>query len=128
MYSEEALEKMRQSSLGKQYHKGFKHSPEVRLKMQIARAKQVCSEKTRAVFQKMQAGKPKVENSTSPYIGVYWSREKKKWHARVKVNQKNRFVGYFDCPKGAAEARDTYVLNNNLPYRLNFPEGASDGR
>jgi len=39
----------------------------------------------------------------SGYIGVYWNSQNKKWQVRPRVNNKKFFVGYFDCPKYAAE-------------------------
>ena len=34
--------------------------------------------------------------NTSGVKGVTWKKDKQKWHARVKVNKKNKHLGYFD--------------------------------
>jgi hypothetical protein len=34
--------------------------------------------------------------TTSAFIGVYWNSAKKKWKSSIKINGKNKFLGYFD--------------------------------
>ena len=43
--------------------------------------------------------------NTSGVIGVTWNRSRKKWVAQIKVDQKNQFLGHFDCKEDAATAR-----------------------
>lgn len=59
-------------------------------------------------------------NNTSGYRGVTWSREKKKWKARININKKEIHIGYFKNIIEAAQARDTYIINNNLEHTRNF--------
>lgn len=44
----------------------------------------------------------KVSNSSSKYIGVSWDKNSKKWHARIRVDNKKYSLGLFDSEKEAA--------------------------
>lgn len=57
---------------------------------------------------------------SSKYIGVCFDRAKNKYMSYVSVESKTIHLGRFDDEIEAATIRDTYVLNNNLKYRLNF--------
>jgi len=46
------------------------------------------------------------ERKTSQFIGVYWERARRKWHAQVKLNYRARFIGRFDSEEEAARAYD----------------------
>lgn len=41
---------------------------------------------------------------TSPYKGVSWNKERKKWEGKIMFNKKNTFIGYFSDEKTAAIA------------------------
>ncbi len=45
--------------------------------------------------------------TTSRYKGVYWSRQRAKWHARICVNRRRKHLGFFtnEAKAGAAYAR-----------------------
>lgn len=43
------------------------------------------------------------KSNTSGFKGVSWWNSQNKWTARVTVNGKRLFLGYFDCPKKAYE-------------------------
>jgi len=49
--------------------------------------------------------RPTQSNNTSGYKGINWSKEKNKWRARIKVNNKEKFIGYFMCLGKAFQAR-----------------------
>ena len=49
-------------------------------------------------------------NNTSGYKGVVWSASRQKWQAIIKVNGKNKFLGYFDDPIEAAHVRDAAAV------------------
>lgn len=59
-------------------------------------------------------------HNRSGYRGVGWSKRDKKWRARIKVNSKEKSLGYFDSPIEAARAYDNYILLNNLEHTRNF--------
>jgi hypothetical protein len=42
-------------------------------------------------------------NNKSGYLGVYWSKQNKKWRVRIEVNYKKIHFGYFDNVHEAAE-------------------------
>ena len=57
--------------------------------------------------QNMQSNPP--IGGTSKYKGVSWNKCHKKWRARVKMNGKEYFLGYFDNEIDAARAYDNRV-------------------
>jgi hypothetical protein len=44
------------------------------------------------------------KNSTSKYLGVYWSNSRKRWIVTIKINSKDKQVGSFKDEKEAALA------------------------
>jgi hypothetical protein len=46
----------------------------------------------------------KQSNNTSGYVGVFWDKRNEKWGARIRVNGKLKYPGYFDDKKEAALA------------------------
>lgn len=50
----------------------------------------------------MNAIRPK--NNTSGHKGVYWCKRKEKWVARIFINGKNIYLGYFTDPTLAGQA------------------------
>ena len=44
-------------------------------------------------------------NNTSGIIGVYWKKDKRKWHAQMKIDGIKNHLGYFDNIEDAAKAR-----------------------
>lgn len=59
--------------------------------------------------------------------GAYWHKKKKLWHARISVNNRDVFLGYFDNQIDAVRAYDQAALKYYGEFaRLNFPmDGAS---
>ena len=56
------------------------------------------------------------------YIGVDWIESLNKWRARIKINRKNKHIGYYDDQEEAYEERKKYV-QKNCPegYSFYFP-------
>jgi len=48
----------------------------------------------------------KRKGSSSKYRGVSWCKRKKKWHARICVNDEKKLIGYFKEEIHAAKAHD----------------------
>ncbi len=65
-----------------------------------------------AINQRMQS------NNTSGYRGVS-RRKPDKWGVYVKYKKKSYYLGYFDTPIEAAIARDSFIVDNNFPHKLN---------
>ena len=59
-----------------------------------------------------------MKSNTSGYVGI--SEKNGKWQANIKINNKTKYIGSFNNKIEAAEARDKYITDNNLPHRLNF--------
>ena len=43
----------------------------------------------------------------------------KRWSATIIVKGAQKHIGYFKTPEEAVKARDTYIIENNLPHKLN---------
>lgn len=50
------------------------------------------------------------KNNTSGFKGVYWSKDKQKWHVRICINYKSKHLGYFTSLKKAAKAYNKGAL------------------
>lgn len=61
-------------------------------------------------------------NSSSGYLGVYWSKQEKKWIASIRKGGKRFHLGRFDCEEDAARAYDTMAIIKHGQFaNLNFP-------
>ncbi len=61
------------------------------------------------------------KNNKSGYVGVVWYIRDKKWYATIKIAKKSIHIGSYDTPLEAAQARDLYIVENNLSHKLNLP-------
>jgi len=75
-------------------------------------------ENLRHVTQRQNLQNLHIETS-SKYPGVYWHKQKSKWHAVIRVNGKRKHLGYFtgeleafDAYRKAAETLGDFVLRN----------------
>lgn len=59
-------------------------------------------------------------HNTSGYRGVSWSKQNKKWIAKIMINRKTINIGQFDKSIDGAYAYDKYVRDNNLEHTQNF--------
>ena len=68
--------------------------------------------------------RPKFKNSSSKYMGVYFDKHAGKYKAQIKINNKNKYIGYYEKEEDAARAFDDYVKQHNLTEfcNLNFPD------
>lgn len=62
----------------------------------------------------------KFANNTTGFVGVSWCRDR--YTANVYLEGKSKFLGLFDTAIEAATARDTYIVDNNLPHKLNLAD------
>lgn len=56
----------------------------------------------------------KSQKSSSPYQGVYWNKQNKKFHAYIKVKRKQTHLGSFTCELEAARAYDKALVGIGL--------------
>ena len=59
-----------------------------------------------------------MKSNTSGYVGVHWDKSKDKWVASIRINNKPIKIGTFLTIEEAVQARDKYILENNLPHKL----------
>ena len=55
-------------------------------------------------------------HGTSKYLGVSWSKKRKKWIAQININGKVKFLGRFDSEVLAAEIYDQYAIKNHKDF------------
>ena len=60
------------------------------------------------------------KDNNSGYRGVSFYKHHNKYITQITSNKKRKHIGYFKTAKQAAEARDKYIIENNLPNKLNF--------
>ena len=58
------------------------------------------------------------KNNTSGFVGIYWNKASKKWDAKIGVNSKLVHIGTFHAKEEAVQARDNYIIENNLSHKL----------
>lgn len=54
-----------------------------------------------ATNQQNQCNRKRQANNTSGYKGVCWSKQDKKWCARIRFSDKRYHLGFFDTPEAA---------------------------
>lgn len=57
-------------------------------------------------------------NNTSGFVGVRLRIKENKWISVIKVGGKGRWIGSFPTIEEAVQARDNYIIENNLPHKL----------
>ena len=55
-------------------------------------------------FQQNHFNRGKQVNNKSGYKGVSWHKQKEKWVAQIKIEGKNKFLGFFTDPEKAYKA------------------------
>lgn len=59
-------------------------------------------------------------NNTSGYRGVTWHERDNKFGVSISVNNKSKWLGYFNTALEGAKAYDKYVIDNDLEHTKNF--------
>ena len=62
------------------------------------------------------------QKNSGRFIGVRLRRRCVQYTAQISHNGRNKLIGSFPSAIDAAVARDSYVINNSLGRRLNFPQ------
>ena len=60
----------------------------------------------------------RMKNNKSGYVGVIWHIRNKKWGAYIRINKILKQIGSFKTLEDAVQARDNYIIENNLPHKL----------
>lgn len=56
--------------------------------------------------------------NTSGYVGITWVEARLKWVSRISVEKKRIWLGDYKTIEDAILARDNYITQNNLQYKL----------
>ena len=56
--------------------------------------------------------------NTSGYNGIIWNKKNSNWKAVIGINTKKVYIGSFLTKEEAVQARDNYIIQNNLPHKL----------
>ena len=59
-----------------------------------------------------------MKNNKSGYVGIYYYKSNKKWGANIRINKILKQIGSFKTKEEAIQARDNYIIENNLPHKL----------
>jgi hypothetical protein len=74
-----------------------------------------CPENCRWTTQTIQNRNRRIgKDNTSGYKGVGYKKDIKLFEARIRVNKKLKFLGYFQTPVEGAIAYNNYIIENNL--------------
>ena len=66
------------------------------------------------------ANRRKKQGCASQFIGVHWNKILNKWPSQIEYLGEKINIGCYDNESEAARERDIYIINNNLPHKLNF--------
>ena len=58
------------------------------------------------------------ENNTSGFVGIAYRKDNNKWSASITIDYKVVFLKCFKTKEEAVQARDNYIIQNNLPHKL----------
>ena len=61
----------------------------------------------------------KRKDNTSGFVGICWSNKNNNWMAKIKSGDFYIYIGSFHAIEDAVLARDNYIIENNLPHKLN---------
>lgn len=59
-----------------------------------------------------------MKNNKSGYVGVIWHIRDKRWAVNIRISNKLINIGSFKTLEEAVQARDNYIIENNLPHKL----------
>ena len=59
-----------------------------------------------------------MKNNKSGYVGIYYYKKYNTWGANIRINKILKQIGTFKTIEEAVQARDNYIIENNLPHKL----------
>ena len=63
--------------------------------------------------------RPLKSNNTSGYTGVSFNKNAKLYEVYITLFKKRKHIGFYKTAIEAAIARNNYIIENNLPHKLN---------
>ena len=60
------------------------------------------------------------KDNTSGYVGINWNSKGQTWIVRIQLGKERVNIGRFKILEDAVNARDSYILLNNLPHKLSI--------
>ena len=60
----------------------------------------------------------RMKNNKSGYVGVFWNPINKNWRASLIFKNEKINLGSHKTIEEAVQARDNYIIENNLPHKL----------
>ena len=60
------------------------------------------------------------KRNTSGVLGIYWRVRDKRWVVQIKHKGKTKWIGQFISIENAIEARNNYIIENELPHKLSI--------
>jgi hypothetical protein len=74
-----------------------------------------------ASYSENNVNRRKQQGCTSRYKGVYWDKQRRKWHVRIGWSGKTLYIGHFDEERYAGMAYDIAALDIHGRFaKLNF--------
>ena len=61
-----------------------------------------------------------MKNNKSGYVGVIWNPLSKNWRASIRFKNEKINLGSHKTIEEAVQARDNYIIENNLPHKLSI--------
>ena len=58
------------------------------------------------------------KSNTSGFVGVDFRPYENKYVARISILGDRVYIGYYETIEEAVQARDNYIIENNLPHKL----------
>ena len=55
-------------------------------------------------------------NNYNKYSGIGFNKERGKYLAQIRIDGKNKYLGYFTCPDKASQAYQTALKENKLVF------------
>jgi len=55
----------------------------------------------------------KQKNNTSGFVGVGWIEKRNRWQAKISINKKMIYLGFYLSKEEAYQARKNFILKNN---------------
>lgn len=76
-----------------------------------------------ATYKQQILNRNKNKSNKSGYVGIWYTKNMKKWKSDIAIDYKHIHLGYYDTQKEALEARNKYIIDNGLDYPIQEYKG-----